>query len=167
MEEATDPPPTHDLVIRRIINAPVEMVWKMWTEPEHVMGWWGPQFYTSPTCKIDLRPGGRYVFCMRAPADQGGQDAYTAGVYQRVVHQELLEFTQHLADENGNPLASQDLPPGFPETQLHTVTFTRRGEMTELTIVEYAWPISHMIVFSYAGMHQSIDKLGDLLDRPR
>jgi hypothetical protein len=39
--------------------------------------------------------------------------------------------------------------------------------MTELTIVEYAWPISHMIVFSYAGMHQSIDKLGDLLDRPR
>jgi uncharacterized protein YndB with AHSA1/START domain len=160
-------PVTHDIVIKRIIDAPVEMVWKMWTEPEHVMAWWGPQYYTSPTCRIDLRVGGKYVFCMRAPADQGGQDSYTAGVHQRIVPHELLEFTQQLSDVNGNPLAEADLPPGFPTTQMHTITFTPRRDMTELTIVEHAWPMSHMIVFSFAGMHQSLDKLSDILDAVR
>jgi uncharacterized protein YndB with AHSA1/START domain len=157
-------PVTHDIVIKRIIDAPVEMVWQMWTEPEHVMAWWGPQYYTSSTCRIDLRVGGSYVFHMRAPADQGGQDSYTAGVYHRIVAHELLEFTQHLADADGNPLAEADLPAGFPTSQLHTITFTPRRDMTELTIVEHAWPIGHMMVFSFAGMHQSLDKLSDVLD---
>jgi len=87
-----------DLVVTRIIDAQVELVWKAWTDPEYVMRWWGPQYYTSPTCKIDLREGGKYVFCMRAPKDQGGQDMYTAGVYKKIVPMERLEFTQGMAD---------------------------------------------------------------------
>jgi uncharacterized protein YndB with AHSA1/START domain len=158
-------PSTHDIVIKRIIDAPVETVWKMWTEPEHVMAWWGPQFYTSPTCRIDLRVGGSYVFCMRAPQDQGGQDSYTAGVYHRIVPHEVLEFTQFLSDAEGNPVAPGELPPGFPTSQLHTLTLRPRRDMTELTIVEHAWPAGPMIVYSLAGMHQSIDKLCDVLDR--
>ena len=47
--------PKRDLVITRIIDAPLELVWKAWTDPQYVMRWWGPEFYTSPTCKIDLR----------------------------------------------------------------------------------------------------------------
>jgi uncharacterized protein YndB with AHSA1/START domain len=74
-----------DLVITRIIDAPLDMVWKAWTDPKHVIRWWGPKYYTSPTCKIDLREGGKFIFCMRAPKDQGGQDSYTAGVYEKIV----------------------------------------------------------------------------------
>jgi uncharacterized protein YndB with AHSA1/START domain len=160
-------PITHDVVIKRIIDASVETVWTMWTEPEHVKGWWGPQFYTSPTCQVDLQVGGLYAFCMRASADQGGQDSYTAGRYQRIVTNEVLEFTQYLSDADGNPLGAADMPPGFPPTQLHTVTFRPRRDMTELTITEHTWPISHMIVFSFAGMHQSLDKLSDIVDGHR
>ena len=69
-----------DLVVTRIIDAPIELVWKAWTDPEHVMKWWGPKYYTCPFCQIDLREGGKYIFGMRAPQEQGGQDSYTAGV---------------------------------------------------------------------------------------
>jgi uncharacterized protein YndB with AHSA1/START domain len=156
-----------DLVVTRIIDAPVEMVWKAWTEPKEVMRWWGPKHYTSPSCRIDLRVGGKYVFCMRAPSDQGGQDSYTAGVYKRIVPLELLEFTQSLADKDGNPIdpAQLGMPPDFPKELRTVVVFKAKGGMTDLTITEYDWTVSQMYVYSYAGLHQSIDKLAESFRR--
>jgi uncharacterized protein YndB with AHSA1/START domain len=157
-----------DLVVTRIIDAPIELVWKAWTDPEHVMKWWGPKYYTSPSCKIDLREGGIYVFCMRAPQNQGGQDSYTAGVFIKIVPMELLEFTQGMADQDGNPIdpAQAGMPPDFPKAIRTVVTFKRfRGDMTELTVTEYAWPASQMMVYSIAGLHQSIDKLIESLKK--
>ncbi len=150
-----------DLVITRIIDAPIELVWKAWTDPKHVTRWWGPKYYTSPNCKIDLREGGKYVFCMRAPQDQGGRDSYTAGVYKKIVPMERLEFTQSLADKDGNPIdpAQAGMPPDFPKEIRTQVLFRAKGKMTELVITEYDWPVSQMSVYSYAGMQQSIDKL--------
>ena len=151
-----------DLVVTRIIDAPIELVWKAWTDPENIVKWWGPKYYTSPSCKIDLREGGRYVFCMRAPQNQGGQDSYTAGIFKKIVPMELLEFTQGMADQDGNPIdpAQAGMPPDFPKAIRTVVTFKRfRGDMTELTVTEYAWPASQMMVYSIAGLHQSIDKL--------
>lgn len=153
--------PKEDLVITRIIDAPIELVWRAWTDPKHVTRWWGPKYYTSPNCRIDLREGGRYVFCMRAPQDQGGQDSYTAGVYKKIVPMERLEFTQCLADKDGNPIdpAQVGMPPDFPKEIRTQVLFRAKGNMTELVITEYDWPVSQMSVYSYAGMQQSIDKL--------
>jgi uncharacterized protein YndB with AHSA1/START domain len=154
-----------DLVIKRILSAPVELVWKAWTDPEHVMRWWGPKYYTSPSAKIDLRVGGKFVFCMRAPQEQGGQDMYTAGVYQSIVPLKRLEFTQGLSDKDGNRIdpALVGMPPDFPKEIRTVILFKALGDMTELTITEYDWPVSQMMVYSYAGMHQSLDKLGDSL----
>ena len=154
-----------DLVVTRIIDAPIEVVWKAWTDPDHVRRWWGPKYYTSPSCKIDLREGGKYVFCMRAPEDQGGQDSYTAGTYTKIVPMQRLEFTQGLADKDGNPIdpAQLGMPPDFPSVIRTTVAFKAKGNMTELTITEFDWPVSQMYVYSYAGMQQSMDKLADSL----
>jgi uncharacterized protein YndB with AHSA1/START domain len=155
-----------DLVITRIIDAPVELVWQAWTEPEHVMRWWGPQYYTSPSCKIDFREGGKYIFAMRAPENQGGQDSYTAGVYLKIVSLQHLEFTQGLADQNGNRIdpAQIGMPADFPKEIRTVVKFRRiRPDMTELTITEYDWPVGQMYVYSLAGMQQSIDKLAAAL----
>ncbi len=157
-----------DLVVTRIIDAPVELVWRAWTDPQHVMRWWGPKHYTSPSCKIDLREGRKYIFCMRAPQDQGGQDSYSAGVYTKVVPLERLEFTQSLSDKDGNKVDPTQLgmPPDFPEDIRTVVTFKRvRDDMTELTVTERDWPVSQMFVYSLAGMHQSIDKLAESLRR--
>ena len=150
-----------DLVVKRIIDAPLELVWKAWTEPEHVMKWWGPKHYTSPSAKIDLREGGKYIFSMRAPADQGGQESYTTGVYNKIIPMQYLEFTQSLSDKDGNPIdpAQIGMPPDFPSEIRTSIVFKARGELTELIITEYDWPVSQMYVYSLAGLHQSIDKL--------
>jgi uncharacterized protein YndB with AHSA1/START domain len=149
------------LVVTRIIDAPLAQVWKAWTEPEHIMRWWGPKDYTSPTCKIDLREGGKYIFCMRAPREQGGLDSYTSGVYQRIVPMERLEFTQSLSDPDGNPIdpVKVGMPADFPKELRMVIVFKAKGSMTELTITEYDWTPSQMYVYALAGMHQSIDKL--------
>jgi uncharacterized protein YndB with AHSA1/START domain len=154
-----------DLVITRIIDAPLELVWKAWTDPERVRRWWGPKDYVSPTCKIDLRVGGKYIFCMRAPAEQGGQDSYTAGVYRKIVPMERLEFTQGLSDKDGNPIdpAQIGMPADFPKEILTVIVFKAKGSLTELIITEYGWTAGQMAVYSYAGMQQSIDKLAAYL----
>lgn len=155
-----------DLVVTRIIDAPIEMVWKAWTDPKHVMRWWGPKDYTSPTCKIDLREGGKYIFNMRAPKEQGGQDSYTAGVYKKIVPMERLEFTQSLADKDGNKIdpAQVGVPQDFPKEIRTVIVFKRtKCDMTELTIVGHDWPVGQMYVYSFAGWHQSLDKLAKSL----
>lgn len=61
MAETTSSPITRTeqgaLVIERVFDAPRELVWRAWTEPEMAMRWWGPKGFTSPSCQIDLRLG--------------------------------------------------------------------------------------------------------------
>ncbi len=158
-----------DLIVTRIFDAPLELVWKAWTEPERVMAWWGPRYYTSPFCKIDLRVGGKYIFSMQAPEDQGGQTSYTSGVYQRIVPMQLLEYTTGLSDKDGNRIdpGQIGMPPDFPK-ELHTVvTFKAKGDMTEVTITEDGWTPSQMFVYAFAGTQQEMDKLSAYVARNR
>ncbi len=149
----------NDLVITRIINAPVATVWRMWTDPAAIVRWWGPEDYTSGSATVDLREGGNYVFAMRAPDYQGGAESFTSGVYEEVVALRRLVFTQRLSDAEGNPLPADQLPPGFPSEVRTIVEFGELGGMTSLTITEQGWAPSPMRVFAYAGMHQSLDKM--------
>lgn len=152
--------------LTRIIDAPIEIAWKAWTEAEHVMKWWGPQDYTSPSCEIDLREGGKFLFCMRAPEYQGGQDSYTAGTYSKIVPLERLEFTQSLADKDGNLIdpVTIGMPDDFPKETQTTVIFKsiKNGTMTELTIIETGQqPGSQMFLFALLGLYQTMDKLAE------
>lgn len=148
-----------DVVITRVLNAPVATVWNLWTDPNAVTGWWGPEDYTSPSARIDLREGGSYLFAMRAPAEQGGAVSYTGGVYKRIEPLKRLEFTQNLTNEVGEPVLEAELPDGFSQN-VHTIVELRDvNGLTELTITEKGWKRSLMSVFAYAGMHQSLDKM--------
>lgn len=154
---------TRDIVITRVLNAPVATVWNLWTDPDSVPGWWGPEDYTCPLARIDLREGGAYLFAMRAPAEQGGAVSYTGGVYTRIEPLRRLEFTQNLTDEAGVPLAEAELPDGFSQGVRTIVEFRDVGGLAELTITEKGWRRSLMSVFAYAGMHQSLDKMSERL----
>lgn len=157
-----------DVVITRLFDAPIERVWKAWTDPEYVMRWWGPTGFTSPTCRIDFREGGRFVFHMRAPKDfQGGQDFYTAGVYKKIVPLKLIEFSQGLADKDGNRIepTTVGMPAEFPKEIPSALTFKRVGDKTELTATEYGWTAGQMRDMSEAGLNQCLDKLAEVLVR--
>lgn len=155
-----------DLVITRVFDAPVEQVWKAWTDPEYVMRWWGPTGFTSPSCKIDFREGGKFVFHMRAPKDfQGGQDFYTSGVYKKIVPMKLIEFSQALSDKDGNRIdpTTMGMPADFPKEIPSALAFKRIGNKTELTATEYGWTVGQMREMSEAGLSQCLDKLAEVL----
>jgi uncharacterized protein YndB with AHSA1/START domain len=151
-----------DLVLSRVFNAPVELVWKAWTDPALVMRWWGPDLFTSPSAQIDFREGGTSVVCMRAPKEMGGQDMYSSWAYKKIVPLKLIEFIQNLADKDGHPIdpAKMGLPPEFPVNQRTVVTFRDLGNgKTEMTVTEYDWIVSQMRVFAEMGLNQSLDKM--------
>jgi uncharacterized protein YndB with AHSA1/START domain len=152
-----------DMVVTRIIDAPVKKVWEAWTKPEIIRCWWGPKDYTSPLAKVDLRIGGKFLFCMCAPKEQGGLDSYTVGTYSKIIPYKILEFMQSFADKEGNVItpAQAGLPADVPAEIRSLVTFKgiHNDQLTELTVVEYAWPVGQMYVYSMAGWHQTIDKL--------
>jgi uncharacterized protein YndB with AHSA1/START domain len=155
---------TRDLVVTRTFNAPVEMVWKAWTEPEYVMKWWGPDHFTSPSAKIDFREGGTSIVCMRAPQDFGGMDFYNTWVYQKIVPLQSIEYIQNLSDEQGNLIdpAVVGMPPEFPRDTRTVVMFKNLGNgKTEVTITEYNMPSpdTQMGKNAELGLNQCMDKM--------
>lgn len=158
---------TEDIVLVRTFDAPVEAVWKAWTDPEQVQRWWGPRGYTSPSARIDLRPGGTYVFAMRAPKEQGGHDMYTSGVFKTIVPLQRLEFSQGLSDAEGNRVdpAKLGMPPGFPPDIPTVVTFKPVAGKTTVAVVESGWSEGQMRDFSEAGMSECLDKLAETLPK--
>ena len=113
--------PDLELVIERIFDAPRELVWKAWTEPEHLAQWWGPRGFTLPSCKVELRPGGAYRFHMRSPE---GTEHRVHGVLREVVPPERFSYTWAWVDAQGE---------SGPETLL-TLTFGELGGKTKLTL---------------------------------
>ncbi|HKV54276.1 MAG TPA: SRPBCC domain-containing protein [Candidatus Binataceae bacterium] len=111
-----------ELVITRIFDAPRNLVWKAWAEPDRMVRWMGPRGFTGDIVKMDGRPGGSYRFHMRSP---DGADHWAQGVYREVIETERLVYTWSWADADGNPTP--------PET-LITVTFADQGEKTKLTL---------------------------------
>jgi uncharacterized protein YndB with AHSA1/START domain len=150
----------HQVKVSRVFNASVEDVWKLWTEPEYVMQWWGPDKFTCPLAKINFKEGNTSLVSMQAPTEFGGQTSYSIWTYTKIIPLQSIEFIQNLADENGvkqKPI-TLGMPPDFPEDVRTLVTFETLGaEKTEMTVIEYAdfGQISH---FAKLGLEQSIDK---------
>jgi uncharacterized protein YndB with AHSA1/START domain len=159
--------PTHgaknrNIVVTRVFDAPIELVWKAWTDPEHVMLWWGPDHFTCPSARIDFREGGTSIVCMRAPKFLGGQDLYSTWAYTKIVVLQRIEFLQNLSDKDGNLVdpASVGMPPDFPKDKRTLVTFKSDGNKTEMSVTEYDWPPSQLLTFAELGLNQCVDKMG-------
>ena len=90
------------LSITRTFAAPRELVFKVWTQPEHLARWWGPKGFSTPTCQMDARPGGDYRAVIRSPE---GKDSVMRGSYREVVPPERLVMTFAWEDEEGQPEA--------------------------------------------------------------
>ena len=153
---------TFDVVITRVFDAPVEEVWRAWSDPDYVMRWWGPTGFTSPSAEMDFRVGGASLVCMRAPAEYGGQDMYNTWTYTRIDPHERIEFVSNLADQDGTHIdrAAMGLPPGIPNAVPHVITFEAVGDGgTEMTVTEHGYTTEQARDLSKAGMEQCLDKM--------
>ncbi len=120
-------------VVARVFDAPREMVFKAWTEPERLKRWWGPKGFTTPFCAVDLREGGVFLYCMRSPE---GRDSWGRGVFREIVVPEQLVLAMSFADAEGNvvPATYYRLSPDWPLESLMTVTFEELAGATRVAV---------------------------------
>ncbi len=154
-----------ELTVSRVFDAPRDVVWKAWTDPNVLRKWWGPNGVTNPTCEWDARPGGRINIVMLAGKELGsleGQEWPMSGTFEAVEPKEKIVYVSSaLEDRKGNHTLVEART---------TVTFSGKGEKTELTIHIEVISVSDSPKASFAlrgmeaGWNQQIDKLGGELE---
>ena len=149
-------------VLTRVLYAPRHLVFKTWTEPDHVRRWWGPRAFTTPFCKIDLRPGGLFHYCMRSAE---GKDYWGRGLYREVIRPERLVYEDSFSNEDGGIVAPKQygMSPDWPERTLTTIMFEDQDGQTRLTITG---GVSEALAKSQKadiGWNESLDRLAAYL----
>lgn len=163
-----------DIVIEKVIDAPRKAVWHAWTEPELVKKWWGPEEFTAPSIKINLKVGGRYIFSMHGPkGSEWDKDMYSAGTFKEIVPNEKLVVTDFFSDENGQIMEPSDygMSPDFPKELTVTVLFEEIEQgKTKLSIIypkpETREQMKAMLKSGIkGGWNSSLNKLKNVLER--
>jgi uncharacterized protein YndB with AHSA1/START domain len=143
-------PEQYELNLTRVLNAPRELVFKVWTDPKHVAQWWGPHGFTNPVCEVDARPGGEMRIQMRAP---DGTSYPMSAIFKELVAPERIVFQSAALDPNGNPLFEV----------LTTVTLADQSGKTKLTLHAKVLTITPAAPQYLAGMKmgwtQSLERL--------
>lgn len=153
-------------VITRVFDAPREKVWQAWTDPAYAKQWWGPKGFTAPSIDIDLRVGGKYLFCMRGPMTPGGEekDFWSTGEYLEIVPLEKLVVTDSFADEKGNVVSADyyGMDGNWPRVLKVIVTLEELGpDRMKLTLhyPELTGVKEKDLDDMRQGWNQSLDKL--------
>ena len=89
----------HALEITRVVDAPCDVAFKIWTTPQHLVRWWGPKDFTSSTQKLEFREGGAYRHTIHKDDHHHGM----SGVYREIVAPERIAFTFAWDNEAGQP----------------------------------------------------------------
>ena len=153
---------TRDMVITRTFDAPRELVFKAFTEPERLVQWWGPKNFTTPHCTIDLRVGGKYHYCMRSP---DGDDFWGIGTFQEIVEPERLVYIDSFSDADGNVVSPARYGmEGWPLETKVIMTFEEAGEgKTKFTLTCPDMPTGKGVDMAETGWGESFDCLVDYL----
>ena len=120
-----------DFTVSRVFDAPRNIVWQCFTDPERMKQWWGPKGFRVVTANMDLRPGGSYHYGMRTP---DGNMMWGKFVYREVVPPERLVFVNCFSDEKGG-VTRHPMNPNWPQQLLTTFTFEEQpGGKTKFTL---------------------------------
>jgi uncharacterized protein YndB with AHSA1/START domain len=126
------------VVIERTFDAPIEVIWQMWTVPEHFAAWYGPDGVTVVPRVMDVRVGGRRLIGMEMQAPDGPRRMWFAGEYVDVVEQERLVYTDYTSDEDGTPLG--DTGGGHPQITEVRVEVTQIAGRTRMVMTHAGIP---------------------------
>jgi len=133
-----------ELKVSRLLNAPIELVWEVWTNPDHLKNWWGPNGFTNTISQMDVKPGGEWNLIMHGP---DGTDYKNKSVFREVSRYKKLVYDHESA-------------PKFTAT----IEFEERGEQTFLqwTMVFRSREEFIQVVKTFKadeGLNQNVEKL--------
>jgi len=150
MENKKSSTQDREILISRKLNAPVELVWEVWTSPQHIANWWGPNGFTNTITKMEVTPGGEWDLVMHGP---DGTDYKNKSIFKEVIPFKKIVY-EHVSS------------PRF----IATVEFEEQGEQTLIAwhmIFESAEQFIQVVKTFKAdeGLKQNIDKLNVYLEK--
>lgn len=78
-----------EISISRLLNAPIDLVWEVWTNPEHIKNWWGPNDFTTTITKMEVKPNGKWDLVMHGP---DGTDYENKSIFKEIIRHKKLVF---------------------------------------------------------------------------
>jgi uncharacterized protein YndB with AHSA1/START domain len=153
-----------ELHLTRMLDAPVELVWKAWTDKNLIQKWWGPTGVTNPTCEWDARPGGNIYIVMLAGKELGPAEGIKwpmNGTFKEVIPNSKLVYTSGALDDvdrSSNTFIEQEV----------TVTFEKIDNKTKLSVdlivTKMEGPKAPSAIQGMTmGWNQQLDKLLNLV----
>jgi uncharacterized protein YndB with AHSA1/START domain len=141
------------LVMTRVLDAPRELVFSAWVDPEQLVRWFGPRNIAAAVDRMEVRPGGGYRITMRAT--DTGETYALHGVYREVVPPERLVFTW---------VWEEDCPTHLKDIEtVVTVMLRERGDKTELVLHHATFDVPSMRAATTRGWTVSLDRLAETL----
>lgn len=139
-----------EIFISRKLNAPVELVWELWTEPEHIAKWWGPNGFTNTISTMDVIPGGEWNLVMHGP---DGKDYLNKSIFKEIIPHKRIVY-EHIS---------------YPRL-VATIDFEEQGEQTLISwhmLFESAEQFIEVVKAHGAveGLRQNVEKLEVYLTR--
>jgi uncharacterized protein YndB with AHSA1/START domain len=155
---------TPELVFTRTFDAPLSLVWKMWSEAEHLVHWWGPKGLTMGVARLDLRPGGIFHYSMTTP---DGTVMWGRFDYVSVEAPTRLSFINGFSDRDGN-YVRHPMSATWPLKVLNDLTLVEQDGRTVLTLrgtpVEANAEELATFAVGTKSVHQGLNGMFDNLD---
>ncbi|MDR9856389.1 SRPBCC domain-containing protein [Paenibacillus sp. VCA1] len=149
------------LTVERVFDAPRELVFKAFSQAEHLKAWWGPRGWDVTVCNVDFREGGRWHYCMKCvDKNQGdfyGFESWGKAVYQEIVDGEKIVYIDYFSDAEGNE--AEGMP--APVITLTFEEFEGKTKFVNRAVYESAEALRKVIEM---GMEQGFTETMDRLD---
>jgi uncharacterized protein YndB with AHSA1/START domain len=151
------------VVIERGFNAPVEMIWQLWTNPEHFATWYGPSGASIPVATMDLRTGGAWHVAMEVQTPNGPRRMWFTGEYRDVTEHRRLAYTESMSDEDGRIItpAEMGMPADHPTTTEVIVEFEDLQGHTRMVLTHIGIPADSP---GAIGWTMALNKLAALIN---
>ena len=152
-----------ELLISHLFDAPKEIVFRAWIDPEQLKHWYAPDGCTIEFKTISPIQGGKFHSCIHDPVYG---ECWVKGTYLEVILNQKLVLTMVMSDEAGNSVSSVDAgkTEDWPEAQITTVTFESIGQQTKVTIHQTVLEEEAKKTGAYQSWINMLNKLNLLLN---
>jgi uncharacterized protein YndB with AHSA1/START domain len=153
-----------ELVVDRVIDAPVEEVWQGWTEREYVTQWWAQEGFTMSRVELDVRERGTSLICIHSPEEE--EDYCSTWTYRKVEPQRRLEFIAGYSDVDLNKVDPAEWGvEGVPADVPTEVLFQPLdGGKTRVTYIEHSNLSEEVCEALKVEIAQSLDRMAALFE---
>jgi uncharacterized protein YndB with AHSA1/START domain len=149
---------TQSVTLERVLDAPIDLVWQMWTDAEHFAAWYGPTGATVPVVEMDVTIGGTRHFCLEMQTPDGQSRMWFVGEYRVIDPPTRLVYTESMSDPDGNRISPEamGMPGGHPEVTEVTVELTDVDGRTRMVMTHAGVPADSP---GAMGWNMALDKL--------